>query len=196
MSELRGHAPAALAALLMVLFGVPAESQVEVCLTGTSQNDYVMTQTVEDGPFYPSDSIGFAEGGSPCESIYNHCGEAKGNFVAYGWSVSRSVYDPDVNVADLPEGMTGLYLWNRCGFYDMLELGWSSAFFDISVTGAEYVDLYVAYPFSNVGTKTSPVIVSDYSYNYPVEVVGLIILQVPPTAVEGESWGGIKSKYR
>jgi hypothetical protein len=68
--------------------------------------------------------------------------------VQYGWTVSSSAADPNVNTGVATFGVTNLYLWLQCAEGD----GMSAAEFDMAVTGFNVLAFTPLSGFLNAGT--------------------------------------------
>ena len=136
---------------------------------------------------YDNATVGYSTTGAPCAT--GACPDP----LVYGWSISASSTDPNVNSGALPAPTASLYLWFRC---DALG-GFSAAEFDLETTGSDLVHLStdMLNDVLNAGTFNQPLIAVGGcpEANFLVARLNMMVL---PVSVESETWSNVKEMYR
>ena len=107
----------------------------------------------------------------------------------FGWTISGSVTDPDVNTGVATNGVASLYLWLDCGIGN----GMASAEFDLCAVGINPLAFTTMNGFLNAGGATNLLLAVGGCPNGPIVAGSILVLDLPgnicpcPAAANGNN---------
>ncbi|MBZ0269415.1 hypothetical protein K8I85_14770 [bacterium] len=180
--------------ILLLLAGASGALAAGICIVPSPN---ALNASVDCDPvnpsLFPNAVVGYSLDGAPCQSDF--CGITRGGDVLqYGWSISSSSTDPNVNTGALPQPIAELYLWLSCAEMD----GVAAAEFSLETDDPGFVLLALAPEpgVLNAGSFADPLLAIVGCPVGPTLIGTIIMLNVGPVSIEGETWGGIKALYR
>ena len=93
----------------------------------------------------------------------------------FGWTISGSAVDPNVNTGTATNGVASLYLWLQCGVGN----GMASAEFDLCATGINPLAFTALPPFLNAGGSTNLLMAAGGCPNGPITAGTILVLDFP-----------------